>query len=116
MKKSLLLKSVGAVAVLLFSATSTLGAAAYEGDLYEALSTKQQEQRGAGAMGPIRSYEAVGTETSVRYEGDMYDKFREPSQALRGAQGPIRSDEAGQEDRFWKDLYQRSPVLGGGNG
>lgn len=115
MKKRLLLKSVGAAAVLLFSATSALGAATYEGDLYEALSTKQPA-RGAGAMGPIRSYEAVGSETSVRYEGDMYDKFREPSQALRGAQGPIRSDETGQENRLWKDLYERSPVLGGGNG
>lgn len=115
MKKSLLLKSVGAAAVVLFSATSALGAAAYEGDLYEALST-QQPARGAGAMGPIRSYEAVASETSLRYEGDMFEALRLPSQSLRGAQGPIRSDALSEEGSLWKELQQRSPVLGGGNG
>lgn len=113
MKKSLLLKSSCAVAALLFSATSTLGAAAYDGDLYDVLSAAKQER---GAMGPIRSDEAVKIETSAQYEGDMYDTFRLPSKALRGAMGPIRSDEPSKEDTFWKDLQQRAPVLGGGNG
>ena len=113
MKKSLLLKSGCVVAAFVVSATSTLGAAGYEGDLYDNLSSEQQVR---GAMGPIRSDEAVKSETSARYEGDMYDRFNLPSEALRGAMGPIRSDEPSQEDRFWKDLQQRAPPLGGGTG
>ncbi len=114
MKKSLLLKSGFAVAALLFSATSTLGAAAYEGNLYEVLSSEARQE--FGARGPVRANEAVKTETSARYEGDMYERFRLPSPSLRGARGPIRSDEPSKEDAFWKDLQQRAPVLGGGNG
>ena len=52
----------------------------------------------------------------MQYEGDMYEKFRLPAEALRGAMGPIRSDEPSQENTLWKELQQRAPVLGGGNG
>ncbi len=115
MKKGLLFKSGCVIATLLFSATSTLGASEYDGDMYDVLSAARQER---GAMGPIRSDETVKIETSVaaQYDGDMYDKFRLPSKELRGAMGPIRSDEPSKEDTFWKDLQQRAPVLGGGNG
>jgi hypothetical protein len=113
MKKSLLLKSGWAVAALLFSATPALSAAEFEGNLYEVLSSQHQER---GAFGPIRSDEAVRTDTAMQYEGDMYEKFRLPAEALRGAMGPIRSDEPRQENTLWKELQQRAPVLGGGNG
>ena len=114
MKKSLLLKSGCVVAAFVVSATSALGAAGYEGEMYERFREPSQELR--GAMGPIRSDEAIKTETPARYEGDMYERFYLPSQELRGVMGPIRSDEPSQEDSFWKDLQQRAPVLGGGNG
>lgn len=114
MKTRLLMKSGLLAAVMVGAAMPAT--AAYEGDLYNVLQSRT-EATARGAMGPIRSEEGMSVKVPGKFEGDMYESFRLPPQDLRGALGPVRTTTApSAEDEAWKDVQERAPILGGGNG